>query len=51
MFSCRRSTNAVLRCVAEPTLEELLSEPIIKALMDADSVDRNELEAMLQSLR
>jgi hypothetical protein len=31
----------------EPTLEELLSEPIIIALMDADGVDPEELEAML----
>ena len=31
----------------EPTLEELLSEPIIKALMDADGVDPDELKAIL----
>src|ERR1017187_10332825 len=34
----------------EPTLEELLSEPIITALMDADGVDRNELEVMLRQV-
>jgi hypothetical protein len=34
----------------EPTLEELLFEPIIKALMDADGVDRHELDAMLQQV-
>ena len=31
----------------EPTLKELLSEPIITALMDADSVHPEELKAML----
>ena len=31
----------------EPTLEELLSEPIIKALMDADGVDPDELRGIL----
>jgi len=34
----------------ELTLEELLSEPIIMALMDADGVERKELEAMLRRL-
>ena len=33
----------------EPTLKELLSEPIITALMDADGVDPEELEALLQA--
>src|SRR5262249_21092181 len=31
----------------EPTLKELLSEPIITALMDADSIDPAELKAIL----
>src|SRR5258708_32402342 len=31
----------------EPTLKELLSEPIITALMDADSVDPAEIKAIL----
>ena len=31
----------------EPTLKEILSEPIITALMDADSVDPAELKAVL----
>jgi hypothetical protein len=31
----------------EPTLKELLSEPIITALMDADGVDPEELKAIL----
>ena len=32
----------------EPTLKELLSEPIITALMDADGVDPEELKAILR---
>ena len=32
----------------EPTLKELMSEPIITALMDADSVDPAELKAILE---
>ena len=35
-------------CWHEPTLKELLSEPIIKALMDADGVDAEEFEVMLR---
>ena len=31
----------------EPTLEEILSDSITRALMEADGVDRGELEAML----
>jgi hypothetical protein len=32
----------------EPTLDEILSDPIVTALMQADSVDRRELRAMLR---
>jgi hypothetical protein len=34
----------------EPTLEEMLSDPIVRALMDADGVDPHELEAMLKEV-
>jgi Tetracyclin repressor-like, C-terminal domain len=34
----------------DPTLEELLSEPTIVALMDADGVNPEELEAMLRGI-
>jgi hypothetical protein len=34
----------------EPTLDELLSDPIVSALMQADSVDRRELRAMLRNI-
>ena len=34
----------------EPTLEEMLSDPIIRAVMDADRVDPRELKAMLKDI-
>jgi len=34
----------------EPTLDEILSDPIVEAVMRADSVDRNALEVMLQTI-
>jgi hypothetical protein len=35
------------RC-REATLKEIFSDPIVRALMDADGVNPNELEAMLR---
>ncbi len=37
-------------CHSEPTLEEILSDPIFKAMMDADGVNPQELEAMLREV-
>jgi hypothetical protein len=37
-------------CLREPTLSEMLSDPIVRALMKADGVERAELEAMLQNV-
>jgi hypothetical protein len=34
----------------EPTLEEMLSDPIVGALMKADGVDPTELEATLRQM-
>jgi hypothetical protein len=34
----------------EPTLEDMLSDPIIRAVMDADRVDPHELKAMLKDI-
>jgi hypothetical protein len=34
----------------EPTLEEILADPITKAVMRADSVDLEELETLLRKL-
>ena len=32
----------------EPRLEEMLADPIVKAIMEADGIDSRELEAELQ---
>ena len=34
----------------EPSLEEMLSDPIVRAMMDADGVDPLKLEAMLKEV-
>jgi hypothetical protein len=34
----------------EPTLKEMLSDSIVRAMMDADGVDPHELEAMLKEV-
>jgi hypothetical protein len=38
------------RCQYEPTLEEILSDPIIAAVMEADDVDVQELDEMLAQI-
>ncbi len=38
-------------CHREPTLEEILSDSIIRAVMAADGVDPQELEAALRQAR
>jgi hypothetical protein len=43
-----RREDAMIVSFREPTLDEILSEPITKAVMQADSVDSAELEAMLR---
>ena len=35
----------------EPTLAEMLSEPIVRAVMKADGVSARELEALLNTIR
>jgi hypothetical protein len=35
----------------EPTLEDMLSDPIIRAVMDADRVDPHELQEALSAAR
>jgi hypothetical protein len=34
----------------EPTLEEILSDPTVRAMMAADAVDPHEFEAMLEAV-
>jgi hypothetical protein len=38
-------------CAAEPDLSELLRDPIARALMAADRVDRGELDALFDRTR
>lgn len=38
------------RCFREPTLQETLSDPVIRAVMEADGVDARELEATLDAI-
>lgn len=37
-------------CHREPTLKDMLSDSIIRAVMEADGVDPHELETMLMQL-
>jgi hypothetical protein len=37
-----------MSCYREPSLEEILSDPIIKAVINADGVDARDLNAMLR---
>jgi hypothetical protein len=37
-----------MSCYREPSLEEILSDPIIKAVINADGVDTRDLNAMLR---
>jgi hypothetical protein len=37
-------------CRREPRLKEMLSDSIVRAVMDADGVDSHELEAMLKEV-
>ncbi len=38
-----------MRDYREPSLEEMLADPIVHALMEADGVDPEEVEALLRS--
>ena len=35
-------------CHREPTLNGILSDPVVRAVMEADGVNRHELEVMLR---
>jgi hypothetical protein len=45
----RRGANMSWSCY-EPTLQEILSDPIFAAVMEADAVDLRELDAMLSRI-
>jgi hypothetical protein len=40
----------MIQCHNDPTLDELLGDPMTRAIMSADRVDPLKLEAMLRSL-
>jgi len=37
-----------MKCWREPSLEDILSDPITQAVISADGVDTNKLDAMLR---
>ena len=39
-----------MECFSEPTLDEVLSDPLVMDVMASDGVDRGELEAELVAL-
>ena len=51
-----RRTISLSRCaltgcpLREPTIEKLLSDPLIRTIMEADGVDLTELKAMMRRL-
>ena len=38
----------MITCHEEPTLDELLSDPVIEAVMDADGVEPAEVETLMR---
>jgi hypothetical protein len=42
--------NPVSRPPHEPTLDEILSDPVVRAMMEADGVDPSEVEAMVRRI-
>jgi len=46
----RRIGNRMGSSRREPTIAEILSDPIVKAVMEADGVDPHVLEAQLRSM-
>jgi hypothetical protein len=39
-----------MKCWREPSLEDILSDPITQAVISADGVDTGELDAMLRGV-
>jgi hypothetical protein len=50
LAAIRRMGNSMKWRHREPTIKEILSDSIIRAMMHADGVDPNELEAMLRRM-
>jgi hypothetical protein len=45
-----RHSGAATRCSDEPSIAEMLSDPIVRALMDADGVEPERFAAILGKL-
>ncbi|MEA3026953.1 MAG: hypothetical protein QOF91_2238 [Alphaproteobacteria bacterium] len=41
----------MITCHDEPTLDEILSDPVIEAVMEADGVDPGEVETLVRRVR
>jgi hypothetical protein len=41
----------MITCHEEPTLDEMLSDPVIEAVMAADGVDPGEVETLVRRVR
>jgi hypothetical protein len=46
----RRMANLTNLCRREPTIVEILSDPIVQTVMEADGVDPKRLETLLRSM-
>ncbi len=54
MMQCHTAVQAISRDVVvfcEPTLAEMLADPVIQAAMQADGVDAAELKTLLDKVR
>jgi hypothetical protein len=53
MMQCRPAAQAICDVVVfqEPTLAEMLADPVIQAVMQADGVDPADLRALMDSVR
>jgi hypothetical protein len=40
----------MMECFSEPTLDEVLSDPLVQEVMASDGVDRAELQASLSAI-
>jgi hypothetical protein len=46
---CTSNPEAIIQWAGEPKLEEVLSDPIVRAVMDRDRVDQDGLRVLLRN--
>ena len=53
MMQCHTAAQAICDVVVfrEPTLAEMLSDPVIHAVMQADGVDPGDVRALMEKVR